>query len=205
MSEATNIHWHEGHLSREERWRALGCFGATVWFTGLSGAGKSTIASTLEEVLVRRGVNAYRLDGDNIRFGLNRNLGFSAEDRAENIRRVGEVCKLFADNGTVALAAFISPYAADRDAVRALHEQAGLTFIEAFVSTPIEECERRDPKGLYKKARAGEITGFTGIDAPYEPPTRAELVLDPSTSSVRACVERCLEALADAGVRKARG
>jgi adenylylsulfate kinase len=150
-------------------------------------------------------VNSYRLDGDNIRFGLNKNLGFSAEDRAENIRRIGEVCKLFADNGTVALASFISPYTADRDAARALHEQAGLKFIEVFVNTPIEVCEQRDPKGLYKKARAGEIKGFTGIDDPYEAPTRAELVLDPGTLSVEACVERCLEALANAGIAKAQG
>lgn len=199
MSKATNIHWHEGNLSRDDRWKALKSVGVTMWFTGLSASGKSTIASALEQVLVQRGVNAYRLDGDNIRFGLNKNLGFSAEDRAENIRRIGEVCKLFADNGTIALAAFISPYAADRDAARKLHEDAGIKFIEVFVNTPIEVCEERDPKGLYKKARAGEIKGFTGIDDPYEAPANAELILDPANNDVATCVQQCLDTLAKAG------
>lgn len=191
-SKATNIHWHEGNLTRDERWAALKCKGCTMWFTGLSASGKSTIASALEQVLVQRGVAAYRLDGDNIRFGLNNNLGFSAEDRAENIRRIGEVAKLFADGGMVTLTSFISPYAADRDKARAVHEKAGLRFIEVFVDAPIDVCEQRDPKGLYKKARAGEIKGFTGIDDPYEAPTKPELVLKPATMSVEDSVKACL-------------
>lgn len=191
-SKATNIHWHEGNLTRDERWAALKCKGCTMWFTGLSASGKSTIASALEQVLVQRGVPAYRLDGDNIRFGLNNNLGFSAEDRAENIRRIGEVAKLFADGGMVTLTSFISPYAADRDKARAVHEKAGLRFIEVFVDAPIDVCEQRDPKGLYKKARAGEIKGFTGIDDPYEAPTKPELVLKPATMSVEDSVKACL-------------
>lgn len=189
---STNIHWHEGNLTRDERWSALKCKGCTMWFTGLSASGKSTIASALEQVLVQRGVASYRLDGDNIRFGLNNNLGFSAEDRAENIRRIGEVAKLFADAGMVTLTSFISPYAADRDKARAVHEKAGLKFIEVFVDAPIEVCEVRDPKGLYKKARAGEIKGFTGIDDPYEAPSKPELVLKPATMSVEDSVKVCL-------------
>lgn len=191
-SKATNIHWHEGNLTREERWGALKCKGCTMWFTGLSASGKSTIASALEQVLVQRGVPSYRLDGDNIRFGLNNNLGFSAEDRAENIRRIGEVAKLFADAGMVTLTSFISPYTADRDKARAVHEKAGLRFIEVFVDAPIDVCEQRDPKGLYKKARAGEIKGFTGIDDPYEAPAKPELVLKPATMSVEDSVKACL-------------
>jgi len=197
---ATNIHWHEGDISREERWKALGCRGATVWFTGLSGSGKSTIACALEQALVNQGVHCYRLDGDNVRHGLNKNLGFSAEDRAENIRRIGEVAKLFADAGVVALSSFISPYRADRDLCRALHDEAGLPFLEVYVCPPLEVCEQRDPKGLYKKARAGEIKGFTGIDDPYEEPARAELSLNTSTVSVEESVQRCIEALSERGV-----
>lgn len=202
MSEqkATNIHWHEGNLTREERWAALGTRGATLWLTGLSASGKSTIASALEQVLVQRKVPAYRLDGDNIRFGLNKNLGFSAEDRAENIRRIGEVAKLIADSGQIAITSFISPYTHDRDAARALHEEAGLTFLEVFVDTPLEVCEARDPKGLYKKARAGEIKGFTGIDDPYEPPPKAELVLDTTKQDLEACVATCVALLESRGV-----
>ncbi len=192
---STNIHWHEGNLTRDERWGALKCKGCTMWFTGLSASGKSTIASALEQVLVQRGVPSYRLDGDNIRFGLNSNLGFSAEDRAENIRRIGEVAKLFADAGMVTLTSFISPYAADRDKARAVHEKAGLRFIEVYVDAPIEVCEVRDPKGLYKKARAGELKGFTGIDDPYEAPKKPELVLKPATMSVEDSVKACLQHL----------
>ena len=195
----TNIHWHEGNLTREERWKALNCKGCTLWFTGLSASGKSTIASALEQVIVNQGVGAYRLDGDNIRFGLNNNLGFSAEDRAENIRRIGEVCKLFTDNGSITIASFISPYIADRDNVRKIHEDAGLAFFEVFADTPIEVCEERDPKGLYKKARAGEIKGFTGIDDPYEAPKNAELHLKPADHSVDENVQQCLEFLASKG------
>ena len=174
---ATNVHWHEGDITREHRARLLGHRGATIWFTGLSGSGKSTVAVELEGVLHEHGVLAYRLDGDNVRMGINKNLGFSAEDRAENIRRIGEIAKLFADAGIIALSSFISPYVADRDAVRALHEAAGIDFIEVFVDCSLESAEARDPKGLYKKARAGEIKNFTGIDDPYEAPPAPELHL----------------------------
>lgn len=178
---ATNITWHEGHVGREERETLLKQKGATIWFTGLSGSGKSTIAFTVEHALVQRQHLAYVLDGDNIRHGLNKNLGFSAEDREENIRRIGEVAKLFADTGVLTLTSFISPYLKDRDQVRKLHEQAGLPFVEVFVNTPIEVCEQRDPKGLYKKARAalasGKGMGFTGVDDPYEPPPKPELTI----------------------------
>lgn len=199
IGKATNIHWHEGNITREERWKALGQTGCTLWFTGLSASGKSTIACALEQVLVDQKIPCYRLDGDNIRHGLNSNLGFSAEDRAENIRRIGEVARLFADAGIVTLTSFISPYVADRDRVRKIHDESGLKFIEVFVDTPIDVCERRDPKGLYKKARAGEIKGFTGIDDPYEAPPKAELVLHPDKDDVGQCVRRCLEYLEGAG------
>ena len=199
---ATNVHWHEGDISRNDRWKALNACGATLWFTGLSGSGKSTIASALEQALVNQGINCYRLDGDNVRHGLNKNLGFSADDRAENIRRIGEVAKLFNDAGVLALTSFISPYRADRDQCRELHDSAGMTFIEVFVDTPLEVCEQRDPKGLYKKARAGEIKGFTGIDDPYEAPNKPELVLKTAEHSVDDCVKQCIELLAEAGVLK---
>ncbi|MFG0274297.1 MAG: adenylyl-sulfate kinase [Phycisphaerales bacterium] len=202
---ATNIHWHDGNISREERWKALGSAGATLWFTGLSGSGKSTVACALEQALVNEGVPCYRLDGDNVRHGLNKNLGFSAEDRAENIRRIGEVAKLFADAGVVALSSFISPYRADRDLCRQLHAEAGLPFLEVYVCPPLEVCEERDPKGLYKKARAGEIKGFTGIDDPYEEPERAELALDTSTMSIEDSVRACIDLLAAQGVIKRAG
>jgi adenylylsulfate kinase len=200
IDKATNIHWHDGNISREERWKALDCTGCTLWFTGLSASGKSTIACALEQVLVDQKINCYRLDGDNVRHGLNSNLGFSAEDRAENIRRIGEVAKLFADGGVVTLTSFISPYIADRDRVRKIHDESGLKFIEVFVDAPIEVCEQRDPKGLYKKARAGEIKGFTGIDDPYEAPSKAELVLHPEKDDVGECVRQCLEYLEKAGI-----
>lgn len=200
VTKATNVHWHEGNLKREERWANLGGKGATVWFTGLPSSGKSTIASALEQVIVQRKRHSYRLDGDNIRHGLNRNLGFSAEDRSENIRRIGEVAKLFADSGSVALTSFISPYRADRDAARKIHADAGLAFFEVFVDTPVEECEKRDPKGLYKKARAGEIKGFTGVDDPYEAPAKPELRLAAGTMGVAQCVEACLQMLTKAGI-----
>jgi adenylylsulfate kinase len=178
---ATNITWHEGHVGRADREKLLGQKGATIWFTGLSGSGKSTIAFTVEHALVERGHLAYVGDGDNIRHGLNKNLGFSAADREENIRRIGEVSKLFADAGVIMLTSFISPYRKDRDQARKIHEEAGLTFIEIFVDVPIDQCEKRDPKGLYKKARealaAGKGMGFTGVDDPYEPPLKPELVI----------------------------
>lgn len=197
-TKATNIHWHAGNLSRDERWAALRTRGATMWFTGLSASGKSTIASALEQHLVSQGVHCYRLDGDNIRFGLNKNLGFSAEDRAENIRRIGEVAKLFADSGCIALTSFISPYRKDRDLCRELHEKdktGPLPFLEVFVDTPIDVCEQRDPKGLYKKARAGEIKGFTGIDDPYEAPVNPELHLPTHKLSVAESVQALLDEL----------
>lgn len=171
---ATNIHWHAG-ISHEERSKYTGQKGMTLWFTGLSASGKSTIATALEQHLLHKGVVAYRLDGDNVRFGLNKNLGFSEADRNENIRRISEVTKLFADASVVSLASFISPYRNDRDQAREIHEKAGLPFIEIYVNVPVEVAEQRDPKGLYKKARAGEIKEFTGISAPYEAPLKPEI------------------------------
>jgi len=203
QQKSTNITWHEGDISRTERWDALTTSGATLWFTGLSGSGKSTVACALEQALIHRGVFSYRLDGDNVRHGLNKNLGFSAEDRAENIRRIGEVAKLFADAGVVALSSFISPYRADRDAVRALHADDGLAFIEVFVDAPLEVCESRDVKGLYKKARAGEIKGFTGIDDPYEAPGSAEITLRTGDQSVAESVEQMLAYLDSKGLARA--
>ena len=191
-----NVVWHEPVLARAARWDALGIRGATVWFTGLSGSGKSTVATEVERLLVARRQPTYLLDGDNLRHGLNGDLGFSADDRAENVRRVGEVARLFADAGVVALVPVISPYRSGRDAVRAMHAAAGLAFVEVFVDTPLEECERRDPKGLYKLARAGEITGFTGIDDPYEPPRSPEVVLRPSDGDPATQAARVVEALA---------
>src|SRR3954452_19540495 len=175
---ATNITWHEGSVSREEREKLLNQKGFTVWMTGLSASGKSTIAVILEQMLLHQKKHAYRLDGDNIRHGLNKNLGFSAEDRAENIRRIGEVAKLFTDAGVIAITSFISPYKKDRDAVRAGMKPG--EFIEVYVNVSLATAEKRDPKGLYKKARAGQLKGFTGIDDPYEAPEKAELVLDNS-------------------------
>lgn len=197
---ATNITWHEGAVTREERWKDLDHKGCTVWFTGLSGSGKSTIAVALEQVLIQSGVNAYRLDGDNVRHGLNKNLGFSADDRAENIRRIGEVCKLFADAGVVTLSSFISPYVKDRDNVRTLHEEDGLDFLEVFVDCSLEEAEKRDPKGLYKKARAGELKGFTGIDDPYEAPEKPELHLHTDQQTVEESVRAVYELLQSRGM-----
>ncbi|GIW82156.1 MAG: adenylyl-sulfate kinase [Gemmatales bacterium] len=192
---ATNITWHEGHVGREERAALLKQKGATLWFTGLSGSGKSTLAFTLEHALVQSGRLAYVLDGDNIRHGLNKNLGFSAEDREENIRRIGEVAKLFADCNVITMTSFISPYRKDRDAVRALHEAAQLPFIEIYLATPIETCEQRDPKGLYKKARAGEIKNFTGIDDPYEIPLKPELTIDTTNTTPQQATVQILEFL----------
>jgi len=194
-----SIVWHEG-LGREARFAHLGHPGGTIWLTGLSASGKSTIAARLEEVLVARGRHAYRLDGDNIRHGLSNNLGFSAADRAENIRRIGEVARLFADSGSVAIACFISPYREARAMVRHLHDAAALPFLEVFVDTPLAVCEARDPKGLYAKARAGEISDFTGVDAPYETPERPELRLDTTEHDVEACVEACLGLLSERGL-----
>jgi adenylylsulfate kinase len=199
---ATNITWHEGHVTRDERAVLLKQKGATIWFTGLSGSGKSTIAFTLEHALVQRGHLAYVLDGDNIRHGLNKNLGFSAADREENIRRIGEVAKLFADCGTITMTSFISPYRKDRDAVRALHAADQLPFIEVHVNTPIATCEQRDPKGLYKKARAGQLKGFTGVDDPYEPPERPELTIDATCISPQQATVQLLDYLQAQGIVK---
>jgi bifunctional enzyme CysN/CysC len=176
---ATNITFHPSQLTPEERWSALATKGATIWLTGLSGSGKSTIATAVEHTLVSSGQAAFMLDGDNLRHGLNSNLGFSAEDRAENVRRVGEVARILAEAGTVSIVSLVSPYRADRDRVKALHEEAGVPFHEIFVDTPLEECERRDPKGLYAKARSGEITDLTGVGSPYEAPASPDLVTDP--------------------------
>jgi len=182
-----DVVWHAGSVSREDRARALGQCGATVWITGLPASGKSTLAFALEERLVRGGRAAYVLDGDNIRHGLNANLGFSAEDRAENIRRIGEVARLFADAGMIVIAAFVSPYRADRERVRALHNAAGLPFFEVYLETPVEVCEQRDPKGMYSRARAGGIANFTGVNDPYEAPLHAEMVLDSAKRDVQDC------------------
>ncbi|GAA5998358.1 hypothetical protein JCM5350_007430 [Sporobolomyces pararoseus] len=171
---ATNIVWHEG-VSQDQRAELTGQKGVTVWFTGLSASGKSTLACALELELLQKGKRAFRLDGDNVRFGLNKDLGFSPKDREENIRRVGEVAKLVASSCTTTLTAFISPYLADRQLARSIHEESKIPFLEVFVDAPLEEVEKRDPKGLYKKARAGVIKDFTGISAPYEAPANPEL------------------------------
>lgn len=192
---ATNVHWHEGEVMRADRNNLLKQKGATLWFTGLSGSGKSTVAVALEKALIERGHLCYRLDGDNVRLGINKNLGFSAEDRTENIRRIGEICKLFVDTGVIVLSSFVSPYRDDRDSVRALHDAAGMDFIEVYVEVSLEEAERRDPKGLYKKARAGEIKNFTGIDDPYEAPDSPELVLHTDTQSLDDEVVQLIEML----------
>jgi adenylylsulfate kinase len=175
-TKATNVTWHHGAVTRADREKLLGQKGVTVWFTGLSAAGKSTIAVLVEQELIARGRLAYRLDGDNVRHGLNKNLGFSAEDRAENIRRIGEVAKLFTDAGVITLASFVSPYRKDRDAVRA-NLRPG-EFVEVYVKVSVEAAAKRDPKGLYQKAMAGQIKGFTGVDDPYEPPQKPEITLD---------------------------
>jgi bifunctional enzyme CysN/CysC len=188
-----NVVRHGVRLSRADRFAALGTPGATVLFTGLSGAGKSTIAAGVEEAFVSRGRPAFLLDGDNLRHGLNGDLGFSDRDRRENVRRAGEVARLFAESGTLTLIALISPFAADRNLVRALHEEVGLPFAEVYVSTSLEECERRDPKGLYARARAGQLPSFTGIDSDYEPPDNADLVLGAASGSVSEQVSRVLE------------
>jgi adenylylsulfate kinase len=195
--DVSNIVWHEGHVSRERREHILQQEGCLVWLTGLPSAGKSTIAFTVEHALIEAGMLAYVLDGDNIRHGLNKNLGFSAEDRAENIRRIGEVGKLFADAGFVALASFISPYRADRDRVRALMDDGD--FFEIFVDTPLEVCEERDPKGLYKRAHAGEIPHFTGVSDPYEPPEKPELVIKAADCTPQEAALQVLRLLQEHG------
>ncbi|MDA7852255.1 adenylyl-sulfate kinase [Porticoccaceae bacterium] len=196
---ATNVTWHDGEITIDDRSGLLGQRGATLWFTGLSGSGKSTVAVALEKALFERGKLSYRLDGDNIRLGINKNLGFSADDRSENIRRIGEIAKLFVDSGMIVLSSFISPYRADRDQVRALHLESGFAFIEVFVDCALSEAERRDPKGLYKKARAGEIKNFTGIDDPYEEPTSAEIHLHTDEMSLEDEVAEIINYLEEHG------
>ena len=200
----TNITWHASELTRGERWKLLGSSGAVIWLTGLSGSGKSTVAVAAERLLVQGGRPAIVLDGDNLRHGLCSDLGFDEAARMENMRRVSEVAVLVAEAGLVALVPLVSPYRAGRDAARARTESAGLRFVEVFVDTPIDECERRDPKGLYVKARAGLISGFTGVDGPFEAPLRPELVLGSGADGAVAedpaeAAQRVLVALGDLG------
>jgi adenylylsulfate kinase len=199
---ATNVTWHEHAVTSNERAKLNGHKGAVLWFTGLSGCGKSTVANAVDRLLHDRGVHTYVLDGDNVRMGLNKNLGFSAEDRAENIRRIGEVCKLFADGCVITLSSFISPYREDRDLARQLHVDGEIDFIECFVDCPLDVAEERDPKGLYKKARAGEIKGFTGIDDPYEAPEKAELHIRTDQLSLEESVKAVLDCLQERGLLK---
>ncbi|KAG8177013.1 hypothetical protein JTE90_006955 [Oedothorax gibbosus] len=204
QQKSTNVTLQAHHVSRDKRGQIMGqragFRGCSIWFTGLSGAGKTTISFGVEDYLCSFGIVAYALDGDNIRHGLNKNLGFSPEDREENIRRVAEVAKLFADSGVVALSSFISPYAKDRELARKIHEDAGLLFLECFVDTPLEVCEKRDVKGLYKKARAGEIKGFTGIDSSYEKPDKPDIHIKAGEQSVQESVQRVIELLLDKGI-----
>jgi len=192
---ATNVTWHDGEVTRSDRFNRLGQKGVTLWFTGLSGSGKSTVAVALEKALHRLGKLSYRLDGDNIRLGINRNLGFSSTDRTENIRRIGEISKLYCDTGIITLNSFISPYREDRNQVRRIHEEGGYNFIEVHVNCSLECAEERDPKGLYKKARAGEIKNFTGIDDPYEAPENPEITLNTDTMSIEEEIEIILNYL----------
>merc|ERR1712039_629054 len=199
---STNIKYHTG-ISRDEKWKAVGHKGMTLWMSGLSGSGKSTISVALEQALVQKQAQSYfvyRLDGDNLRFGLNNDLGFSPEDRKENVRRVAEVSKLFAEAGAIVVAGLISPYAADRQFARDIHANASLPFMEVFVDAPLKAVEDRDPKGLYKKAREGKIKGFTGIDAPYERPENAEIHIRTDLHSVTECVNIILDKLDEAGI-----
>ncbi len=191
---ASDITWHEGAVSRADRAALTGGAGATLWFTGLSGSGKSTVATATEERLVAMGRAAYRLDGDNLRTGINADLGFSRDERLENCRRVAEVARLFADAGQVAIVAVISPYAESRDLARRIHAEAGLPFLEIFMATPAAECAVRDPKGLYAKSAAGSLTGFSGVDDPYEVPESPDLAIAPTTS-VADAVDLVISAL----------
>lgn len=196
-TKSTNITWHHADVTRENREEKNGHKSCVLWFTGLSGSGKSTLAHAVENALYDRGCRTYVLDGDNIRHGLNKNLGFSPEDRTENIRRIGEVSKVFNDAGVIALTAFISPYRADRDEAR---EISGDSFIEVYAKCALDICEERDPKGLYKKARAGEIPEFTGVSAPYEEPEKAEIVVDTGENSLDDCVIAILDCLKERGI-----
>ncbi|MDM5187713.1 adenylyl-sulfate kinase [Bacillus sp. DX4.1] len=189
----SNITWHTASVSKEERRKQNGHYSFVLWFTGLSASGKSTVANGVARKLFERNIGNYVLDGDNIRHGLNKDLGFSESDRTENIRRIGEVAKLFVDQGTIVLTAFISPFREDRGQVRDVLEQG--EFIEVFVKCPIEECEKRDPKGLYKKARQGDIKQFTGIDSPYEEPIQAEIIVETHLHSIEQCAEQIISYL----------
>lgn len=197
---SSNVVWHGGDVSRTSREALLGQQSGTVWFTGLSGSGKSTVAVEVERRLSEAGRLCYRLDGDNLRHGLNGDLGFSEEDRAENIRRTGEVCRLLVDAGVIVLASFVSPFRAERDKVRAMHAEAGMPFLEAYVEVPLSVAESRDPKGLYAKARSGEIKGFTGIDQPYEAPESPELLVNTAELSVADAGNRVLDGLRSTGL-----
>jgi len=198
VQKATNITWHQGHISKEDREKLLGQKGVTLWFTGLSGSGKSTVAHEVEKILYERGHASFVLDGDNIRHGLNKDLGFSPEDREENIRRIGEVAHLFTEAGIITLTSFISPYRSDRQKARELAKEGD--FIEIYVSSPLEECERRDPKGLFKKARAGIIPEFTGISAPYEEPENPEIVVETDKNTVTECANIIIAYLEEKGI-----
>lgn len=198
QQKATNITWHEATVTAEDREKLLNQKGCVIWFTGLSGSGKSTLANAVEQVLHQQRHHTYVLDGDNVRHGLNKNLGFSPADREENIRRIGEVAKLFSDAGTIVMTAFISPYCADRNQARALIAED--RFVEVFVDCPLDVCEERDTKGLYKKARAGEIKEFTGISAPYEPPLSPEVTVNTAALSIEECAQAVVEALVKAGL-----
>ena len=193
MTTSANVTWQAGVVERAQRWESIGHRGATVWFTGLPASGKSTVAAAVEAELVRAGRAAYRLDGDNLRHGVCGDLGFTAEDRDRNVRRTAEVARLFADAGVVALVSVVSPYAEARAFARELHERDGLRFIEVFVNTPIEVCVERDPKGLYARAKAGQLAGFTGVDDPYEPPVAPDVEL--RCLDIELAVERVLDAL----------
>ncbi|PTE74304.1 adenylyl-sulfate kinase [Staphylococcus devriesei] len=193
MSQSSHITWHDSEVTKADRQQQNGHKSVVIWFTGLSGSGKSTVSVALEKALFEQGKHSYRLDGDNVRHGLNKNLGFSPEDRRENIRRIGEVSKLLVDAGTIAITAFISPYRQDRDDVRAILEEG--EFIEVYTECSVEECEKRDPKGLYEKARSGEIKEFTGISAPYEAPNHPEITINTEQQSVEASVEHILNYL----------
>ena len=197
---ATNVVWHDHKVKREEREQLLKQKGVILWFTGLSGSGKSTVANEVAYKLHEKGKLAYILDGDNIRHGLNKNLGFSPEDRKENIRRISEVANLFADAGIIAITAFISPYAKDRNFCRELAGEG--RFLEIFAKASLETCEKRDPKGMYKKARAGEIKDFTGVDAPYEEPENPEMIVDTDKETVDESAEKVLKKLEELGLLK---
>jgi adenylylsulfate kinase len=194
---ATNIVWHPGKITRAKREHLSGHRGFTIWFTGLSASGKSTLAVAMEEALFEHGCHAYVLDGDNVRHGLNNNLGFSPQDRTENIRRIAEVAKLFRDAGVISLTAFISPYRVDRHSARKLAEDEHDAFIEVFADCPVGVCEKRDPKGMYQKARAGIIKDFTGISAPYEPPENPEIHLRTDQMTVGECVQSIMDYLVE--------